>query len=198
MKDLEGIKIGFAVTGSYCTFDAAFEQARLLCEAGAELIPVMSENAHNTDTRFGKAAERTLELSGICGREIIKSITEAEPLGPAKMTDVMLVCPCTGNTLAKLANSITDGPVTMAVKSHLRNNLPVVLCIATNDALAGSAKNIGALLNMRNYYFVPFKQDDFKQKPTSLVADFTLVPETLKAALEGRQTEPILIYTNHR
>ena len=191
--NFSGVKIGFAVTGSFCTFEQAFSRAKLLRDAGAELIPIMSENAYNTDTRFGAASENAEKLGRICGREIIKSITEAEPIGPTKATDIMLVCPCTGNTLAKLANSITDTPVTMAVKSHLRNNLPVVLCIATNDALAGSAKNIGALLNYRNYYFVPFRQDDFGEKPTSLVSDFGLVPETLKAALEGRQTEPVLI-----
>lgn len=193
MLDLTGKKIGFAVTGSFCTFDAAFEQAKILRQAGAELIPVMSDNAYKISTRFGAAEQRVQELALICGREVISSIEGAEPLGPSKALDIMLVCPCTGNTLAKLANSITDGAVTMAVKSHLRNNLPVVLCIATNDALAGSAKNIGALFNYRNYYFVPLGQDDCNQKPTSSVADFKRVPETIKAALEGRQIEPILI-----
>ncbi|MCL2107841.1 MAG: dipicolinate synthase subunit B [Oscillospiraceae bacterium] len=190
--DFSGVKIGFAVTASFCTFGTAFNQARLLREAGAELFPIMSENSFTIDTRFGKAAERAAEFAEICGREIIKSIIEAEPIGPENMVDIMLVCPCTGNTLAKLANSITDNAVTMAVKSHLRNNLPVVLCIATNDALSGSAKNIGGLLNYRNYYFVPFGQDDYLKKPTSLVADFNLVCDTLKAALGGRQVEPVV------
>ncbi|MCL2077025.1 MAG: dipicolinate synthase subunit B [Oscillospiraceae bacterium] len=193
--DFLGITIGFAVTGSFCTFDAAFEQAKILRELGAKLVPIMSETAHNTDTRFGGAKKRAEELSQICGvesTEVIKTMVGAEPVGPSKLFDVMLVCPCTGNTMAKLANSITDTPVTMAVKSHLRNLRPAVLCVATNDALAGSAKNIGALMNTRNYYFVPLRQDDYKEKPTSLVSDFRLVPETVKAALEGRQIEPLV------
>jgi dipicolinate synthase subunit B len=152
----------------------------------------MSENAFGTDTRFGGAKARAAELSEICGTEIIKTIAEAEPVGPKKMLDVILVCPCTGNTMAKLANSITDTSVTMAVKSHIRNNRPAVLAIATNDALAGSAKNIGALLNLRNYYFVPLKQDDFTEKPTSLVADFAKVPEAVHSALKGKQLQPVI------
>jgi dipicolinate synthase subunit B len=187
----KGITIAFAVTGSFCTFDEAFRQARILKNHGAELIPVMSLNAFDTDTRFGKAEARAQELREICGREIIRTIADAEPLGPQKLADVLLVCPCTGNTMAKLANSITDTPVTMAVKSHIRNNRPAVLCVATNDALAGSAKNIGTLMNLRNYYFVPLRQDDPEGKPTSLVADFTRVPETIKAALKGKQVQPV-------
>ena len=193
MLDLSGINIGFAVTGSFCTFDAAFEQAELLVKLGAKLTPIMSANAYNTDTRFGEAGKRARELSEICGVDIIKTIAEAEPVGPSKMIDVMLVCPCTGNTAAKLANSITDTPVTMAVKSHIRNSRPAVLCIATNDALAGSAKNIGSLMNLKAYYFVPMRQDDFKEKPTSLISDFKLVPEAIEAALNGKQLQPFLL-----
>jgi len=192
MLDFKGITIGFAVTGSFCTFDAAFEQARFLVQSGARLIPVMSENAYNTTTRFGEAEKRVAELEEICGAEIIRTIADAEPLGPGKMLDLLLVCPCTGNTMAKLANSITDGAVTMAVKSHIRNNRPAVLCVATNDALAGSAKNIGALMNLRNYYFVPLQQDDAENKPTSVISDFTKIPEAVESALKRKQLQPLI------
>jgi len=192
-NNLSGVKIVFALTGSFCTFDTTLAQMRRLVSAGAELIPVMSENAYLTDTRFGKAEDFRAQIVEICGREIIHTIKAAEPIGPTKMADVLVVAPCTGNTLAKLALSITDSPVTMAVKSHIRNARPAVLCIATNDALAGSAKNIGALLNNRNYYFVPFGQDDYKVKPTSLVADFERIPETIVEALKGKQVEPLFM-----
>jgi len=189
--DFENVKIALAMTGSFCTFDTTIVQLKRLIELKAQIIPVMSENAYSTDTRFGIAADFREQITELCGREIIHSIKGAEPIGPQRMADVMLVAPCTGNTLAKLALSVTDGPVTMAVKSHIRNSRPVVLCIATNDALAGSAKNIGALLNNRNYYFVPFRQDDYKEKPTSLVADFDKIPETIAKALQGKQIEPL-------
>ncbi|MDR2532318.1 MAG: dipicolinate synthase subunit B [Oscillospiraceae bacterium] len=192
MLDFTNITIGFAVTGSFCTFDDAFRQARSLVQLGAKLIPVMSETAYYTDTRFGGAKERADELSEICGAEIIRTIADAEPLGPGKVLDVLLVCPCTGNTMAKLANSITDTPVTMAVKSHIRNNRPAVLSIATNDALAGSAKNMGALMNLRNYFFVPLRQDDSANKPASLVSDFMRIPETVEHALRGTQLQPVI------
>ncbi|MCL2698101.1 MAG: dipicolinate synthase subunit B [Oscillospiraceae bacterium] len=192
MLDFNGITIGFAVTGSFCTFDDAFEQARLLKKLGAKLIPIMSENAYSTSTRFGEAEKNAARLSEICGADIIKTIAGAEPLGPGKMLDVLLVCPCTGNTMAKLANSITDTPVTMAVKSHIRNNRPAVLCIATNDALAGSAKNMGTLMNLRNYFFVPLRQDDAQAKPTSVISDFAKVPEAVESALKGVQMQPLL------
>jgi dipicolinate synthase subunit B len=190
---LDGVKIAFAMTGSFCTFDTAVSVMKKLADCGAQIIPVMSDNAYTTDTRFGAAQKWRDEITEIAGREIIHTIKGAEPIGPGKMADVMLVAPCTGNTLAKLAMSITDGAVTMAVKSHIRNARPVVLCIATNDALAGSAKNIGALMNIRNYYFVPLKQDDYKEKPTSLVADFDKIPQTIEAALAGKQIEPLLL-----
>jgi dipicolinate synthase subunit B len=192
MPDLTGITIGFAMTGSFCTFDDAFKQANILKQSGADLIPIMSENAYNINTRFGEAKNHINKLSEICGKEIINSISGAEPLGPKKMADVLLVCPCTGNTMAKLANSITDTPVTMAVKAHIRNNRPAVLCIATNDALAGSAKNIGVLMNLRNYFFVPLKQDDPQDKPTSIISDFSKVPESIISALKGIQLQPLI------
>jgi len=192
-ETLKGKKIAFALTGSFCTFDRAITQMKKLADFGAEIIPIMSANAYSTDTRFGSAEEFRREIAGICGREIIHSITEAEPIGPHKMADVMLVAPCTGNTAAKLAGSITDTSVTMAVKSHIRGGRPVVLCVATNDALSGSAKNIGVLMNAKHYYFVPMKQDDPEVKPASLVAEFEKIPETIEAALEGKQIQPVFM-----
>lgn len=193
MTDLENIRIGFAVTGSFCTFEKAFEQAQILADCGAELVPIMSYNAAMTDTRFGKAAENIKRLEEICRKKVIATIEDAEPIGPKDMTDIMLVAPCTGNTCSKLALSITDTPVTMAVKAHLRNNKPVVLAIATNDALGASAQNIGRLLNTKNIYFVPFRQDDPISKEKSLVADYTKVYDTISLALEGKQISPVCI-----
>jgi len=190
--NLENLKIGYAVTGSFCTFEKAFEQAEILRKSGAELIPIMSYNASSIDTRFGKAADNLKKLENICCRKVITTIDDAEPIGPKKMTDIMVVAPCTGNTCAKLALSITDTPVTMAVKSHLRNKKPVVLAIASNDSLAGSMKNIGKLANMKNYYFVPFYQDDCKTKPTSAICDFREIPEAIANAIEGMQMQPII------
>ena len=152
----------------------------------------MSYNAYDTDTRFGSAAGNRRRLEDMCGREIIHTIPDAEPIGPKNMTDIMLVANCTGNTLAKLAASITDTPVTMAVKSHLRGSRPVVLNIATNDALAGAAKNIFSLINYKNYYFVPITQDDHINKPFSLTGDFEKIPESLVRALSGSQIQPVL------
>lgn len=192
MNNFDGLKIGFAVTGSFCTFSRAFEQMKILREMNAEIIPVLSFSGSSTDTRFGTAADNIEKITEICGRRPVMTIEDAEPIGPKKMTDVMLVAPCTGNTLAKLAGSITDSPVTMAVKSHLRNSKPVILNISTNDALAGSLKNIGMLMNMKNYYFVPFSQDDSRKKPSSLVADFTLIPDTISSAINGVQIQPVV------
>lgn len=186
------LKLGFAMTGSFCTFEANLALMESL-SATYEILPILSFNAASLDTRFGRAADFTARISEICGREPIRTIPEAEPIGPKHMTDVMLVSPCTGNTLAKLANSITDTPVTMAVKSHLRNGNPVVIAVSTNDALSGSAKNIGALLNLRNYYFVPMAQDHPSGKPASLVADFHRAPDAIVAALGHRQLEPLLL-----
>ena len=192
ITSLEGIKIGMAMCGSFCTFSKAFEQMIKLKAAGAELTPIMSYHAATLDTRFGTAEENIMTAENICGRGVINTIPLAEPVGPKKMFDLLIVCPCTGNTMAKLANGITDTPVTMAVKSHLRNGRPVLIAAATNDALSASAKNIGTLLNIKNIYFVPFRQDDFVKKPRSAVADFSMIPEAAKAALNGRQLQPVL------
>ncbi len=192
MTDLEGVRIGFAMTGSFCTFQKAFRQAEYLVSCGAQLIPIMSFHAAQISTRFGKADSQRKRLEEIAGRKAICTIEDAEPIGPRKMTDIMAVVPCTSNTAAKLALSITDTPVTMAVKSHLRSGRPVVLAIATNDALAGSAKQLGMLANMRHYYFVPLQQDAPGEKPTSLVADFDRTAETIAGALKGSQIQPSL------
>lgn len=191
--NLSGKRIGFAVTGSFCTFTQAFSQAEYLASLGAQLIPIVSEHAAGISTRFGKASENLRLLEEICGRRAILTIEDAEPIGPKDMTDVMAVVPCTSNTAAKLALSITDAVVPMAVKSHLRGGKPVVLAVASNDSLAGSLKHLGALANMRHYYFVPLRQDDAERKPTSLVADFSRTADTIEAALDGRQIQPSVL-----
>ena len=190
---MEGVKIGYALTGSFCTFEKTLFQMKKLIENGFEIIPIMSFNAYNLDTRFGKAKYFRDEIEKICGREIISTITAAEPIGPKRLTDVMLVLPCTGNTLAKLAGGIYDTPVTLAVKSHLRNQRPVVIGVSSNDSLSCTAKSIGMLLNNKHYYFVPMKQDDPEKKPFSVVCDFTLAEASIEAALYGKQLQPILI-----
>ena len=191
---LKGLRIGYALTGSFCTFEKTFEQAKLLVDSGAYLIPVMSENAAGMSTRFGTAQENLKQLADICGRDVITDISSAEPIGPKDMTDIMVVAPCTSNTAAKLANSVTDTAVTMAVKSHLRQGKPVLLAIASNDSLLGSAKNIGELFNRRNYYFVPMLQDDTEKKPASLVAEFSMIPQAIEAAMRGIQLRPIIYH----
>lgn len=191
--DFSGVTIAYAVTGSFCTHASALEQMRILRESGALIIPILSENTQNINTRFGTAREFAEKVTEIAGAEPLRTIDGAEPLGPRKMCDIIVVAPCTGNTIAKLANSITDGVVTMAVKSVLRAQKPVLLAPATNDALAGSAKNIGALLNTRHYFFVPLSQDDIHNKPASTVADFTKIPQSVSDALEGKQTQPLYI-----
>lgn len=188
---MEKKTFGFAMCGSFCTFAKAIEQMREIAEAGYRILPVMSYNAYTTDTRFGKAGDFIWEVEDICGRKVLKSIVDTEPIGPKKLVDLMIVAPCTGNTLAKLAAGITDTPVTMAAKSCLRIGLPVILCAATNDALAASAQNIGRLMNTKNIFFVPFSQDDPEQKPTSAVADFSQLLPTVEAALKGRQLQPV-------
>ena len=169
--NLKGIKIGFCLTGSFCTFKKTIEQMKVLAKEEAEIIPIMSYSAYDLDTKFGKAEDFRNEIEHITGNKIIHTIQEAEPIGPKKLTDIMLIAPCSGNTIAKLSNGITDGPHLMAAKSHLRNNNPIVIAISTNDALSGSAENIGRLLNRKNYYFVPFRQDNPITKPNSLVFD---------------------------
>jgi dipicolinate synthase subunit B len=190
---MEKPTIGYAMCGSYCTFRPAIEAMRRIAEKGYSLLPLMSQNAFSTDTRFGRAEDFVREVENICGRKVIATISEAEPIGPKRMVDVMIVAPCTGNTLGKLANGITDTPVTMAVKSCLRIGLPVLLAPATNDALAASASNLGRLLNTKNIYFVPMRQDDPEKKPFSLVTDFSLVYPALLAALEGKQLRPVFL-----
>ncbi|MFT3952014.1 MAG: dipicolinate synthase subunit B [Oscillospiraceae bacterium] len=199
MSSLEKIRVGFVMCGSFCTFEKSFAAAQKLVELGCELVPVMSENAYRISSRFGTAQENHLRLESISGRDIIHTIEAAEPIGPKRMLDVLVVAPCTSNTLAKLAYGITDTPATMAVKSHIRNSLPVVLAIATNDALANSAKNIGMVQNYKHYFFVPYSQDDYQSKPNSIVSHFDLIPEAISAALEGKQLQPIMkIYTRDR
>ncbi len=191
--DFTGKRIGFAMTASFCSFERCFKQAENLLSAGAELVPIMSENAAGISSRFGTAEENKKRLADLCGREVITDIAGAEPIGPKNMTDIMLVAPCTSNTAAKLNSGITDTAVTMAVKSHLRSGKPVVLAIASNDSLLASAKNIGELFNRKNYYFVPMLQDDIIKKPASLVAQFELIPEAVLAAFNGIQLRPIIV-----
>ncbi len=188
---MEKITVGYAMTGSFCTFDKSLKEMSRLCADGYELLPIMSENAYMTSTRFGKAREIVTKVEDICKKSVIHTISGAEPIGPKELCDVLVVAPCTGNTLSKLALGITDTPVAMAVKSQLRIGAPVVLCIASNDALGASAENIGKLLNRKNVYLVPVSQDDPENKPNSLVADFTMIPACVQLALEGKQAQPI-------
>ncbi len=189
---MDKLKIGYALTGSFCTFKDSFETARRLVETGHILTPIMSFNAFNISSRFGTAEENRRIIEEICKNGIISDIEAAEPIGPKKMFDVIIVAPCTSNTLAKLALGVNDTPVTMAVKSHLRNGGPVLIAVSTNDALSASAKNIGALENTKNYYFIPYRQDDPKKKPMSMVADFSLTEAALEAAMEHRQLTPVV------
>ena len=184
-------RIGIAMCGSYCCYEKVFPELERLA-ARYELIPIMSEAAASTDTRFGEAAEHRERLFGITGRVPIETVPEAEPLGPASPLDALLIAPCTGNTLSKLAHGITDGPVTMAAKAHLRNGRPLVIAFSTNDGLSGSFENIARLMNRKNVYFVPFGQDDFIRKPSSLASDFSLLGAAIEEALCGRQLQPVL------
>lgn len=193
MAELKGMRIGCAMTGSFCTFSKAFDAWRELADAGAELIPIMSENALSIDTRFYPAEQARNIFREICGRDIIHTIPQAEPIGPKKLLDLLVIAPCTGNTLAKLANGISDTAVTLAAKSHLRNGRPVLIAISSNDALERNAANIGTLFSMKNFFFVPFTQDDFSGKPASIVADFERIKAAAEWALEGRQIQPLLI-----
>ena len=189
-------RIGFVLTGSFCTFKHTIPQIKKIVEEGGIVIPIMSRNAYNMDTKFGTAQEFIKEIEEITNKEIIHTIQGAEPIGPKGLTDILIIAPATGNTIGKLANGITDDVGTMATKSHLRNNNPVVIAISTNDGLAGSAENIGKLLNRNNYFFVPFRQDNPITKPRSLVFDPKYIIPTLEKALEKEQVQPILIYTN--
>ena len=190
---MDKLKIGYALTGSFCTFEKSFETAKRLVKLGHELTPIASFNAFELSTRFGTAEENRRRLIDICGREIIHTIEAAEPVGPKKMFDILIVAPCTSNTLAKLSTGVNDTPVTMAVKSHLRNMRPVLIAISTNDALAAAAKNIGTLQNYRNYYFLPYRQDDITAKPMSMVADFDMMEDAVEAAMQGKQLQPVVL-----
>ena len=191
---LEGKNIGFAFTGSFCTFEKIIKELKKLSQIpNVNIIPIMSFNSYNLDTKFGLAKDYINKIKEITSNSIIHTIEAAEPIGPKKITDVLIVAPCTGNTISKLANDIIDTPVTMAVKSHLRNNNPVVIFISTNNALSGSAENIGKLLNRKNYYFVPFKQDNPITKPNSIVSDPIYIQRTIEEALEYKQIQPLLL-----
>ena len=192
-KNTKYKKIGFCICGSFCTIEKAIEQMKKLKEIGHEILPIMSFNAQSKDTRFGKAKEISEKIENICNKKIIKTIEDAEPIGPKGLTDILIIAPCTGNTLAKIEKSITDTPVTMAVKSHLRVQKNVVIALATNDALAGTAKNLGTMLNKKHFYFVPMLQDDVKNKPYSLVSEFKLIPKTLEKASAYIQIRPIFL-----
>lgn len=186
------MNIGFALCGSFCTYSKIFPIMEALAKEHT-LIPIFSENSYCTDSRFGSAEDHIRKAESICGRPVLHTISEVEPIGPKKLLDILLIAPCTGNTLAKLAHSIADTPVTMAAKSHLRNGGPVLVGISTNDGLAGAAENIGKLLARKNYYFVPYRQDDPIGKPTSIVADYAQIPQAIDAAIKGQQIQPILL-----
>jgi len=186
------MEIGFAMCGSFCTYAGVFPVMEELSKEH-HITPIFSFVSAATDSRFGSADSHLQRVREICGRSPLRTIEGVEPIGPKKLLDALIIAPCTGNTLAKLAHSIADTPVTMAAKSHLRNGRPVIIAVSTNDALAGAAENIGKLLARKHYYFVPFRQDDPEKKPTSMVADFAKIPQTLTSALEGKQIQPILI-----
>ena len=186
------MNIGFALCGSFCTYQKVFNAMQTVASIHT-VIPIFSHSAYTMDSRFGTAEAHITRAAEICGAQPLHTIAQVEPIGPGKLLDALVIAPCTGNTLAKLAHSIADTPVTMAAKSHLRNSRPVLIAVSTNDALAGAAENIGKLMGRKNYYFVPFGQDDPEKKPTSMVADFSKLLPALEAALEGRQLQPMLI-----
>ena len=188
----EQLTLGFAMCGSFCTFDAVLTQLEAMRAEFPKITPIMSTISYETDTRFGTAEDFRARLERACGQPVIHTIAQAEPIGPKKLLDALVIAPCTGNTLAKLANGIADTPVTLAAKAHLRNERPIVIAVSTNDALAGNAENIGKLLARGHYFFVPMRQDNAIKKPRSVVADFTRLPDTIRAALDGRQLQPLL------
>ena len=188
----EGKKIGIAMTGSYCTYKKTFEAIRQLKDTGANLIPIFSFNAASTDSRFGTHDDFLQLARDLTGKEPILTIPDAEPIGPKSMLDILVIAPCTGNTLSKLANGISDTPVLMAAKSHLRNNKPLVISLPTNDALGMNLKNIGILLNTKNIYFVPFGQDNYRTKPNSMIAHVELLSDTIELAFEYKQLQPVI------
>lgn len=186
------IKLGYAICGSFCTIANSITEMERLSKIGYEIYPILSPIVCNTDTRFGKAKDIITKIEKITGKQIIQRIEDAEPVGPKRMFDVLAICPCTSNTLAKICYGITDTSVTMAVKSHIRNDKPVVIALASNDSLSASAKNIGYLLNRKNYYFVPFSQDDPEAKPRSMIADFSMLEKTITKSLKCEQINPII------
>ncbi|OLS03264.1 dipicolinate synthase subunit B [Tissierella creatinophila] len=190
---LEGIKIGIAITGSFCSFEKAYKGMESLVKEGADIYPMMSAIAYKTDTKFGLSKEWNEKFEKLTGKEILNTIEGVEPIGPTGYLDIIVVAPCTGNTIAKMANGITDTSVTMACKAHLRNEKPVVVAMSTNDGLGATAKNLATLLNKKNVYFVPFKQDDPAKKPNSLACDFELIKDTVIMALEGKQIQPVIL-----
>ena len=186
--------VGFALCGSFCTFKKVIPQMKKLVDEGYKVIPIMSPTAYSTDTRFGKAQDFNKEIEEICNEKIIYTISGAEPIGPKELLDILVIAPCTGNTLGKLANGISDTSVTLATKAHLRNQRPVIIAVSTNDALGTSARNIGTLMNSKNIYFVPMRQDDYINKPNSIVADFDYITDTVKEVLATNiQPQPILL-----
>ena len=191
--NLEGKRIGFVMTGSFCTFRKTIDELKKIVKLGAKVVPIMSENSYTMDTKFGRAEDFINEIEDITGAKILHTIQEVEPLGPKDMLDILVVAPATGNTMAKLANDIIDGPATMAVKSHLRRERPVVIAISTNNGLSGAGENIGKLLNRKHYYFVPFKQDNPITKPRSIVFDPSYLVKTIEYALDDEQIQPILL-----
>ena len=192
-KTMKELTVGLAITGSFCTFSKLLEEVRVLKALGANVIPIFSLQTQTMDSRFGKAEEFIKEIEGITEQKGIYTITEAEPIGPKAFLDILVIAPCTGNTLAKLAVGITDTPVLMAAKAHLRNEKPLVLSISTNDALGSNFKNIGTLMNKKHVFFVPFGQDDYQAKPNSMVAHMDLIPNTIYEALKGKQMQPVIV-----
>ncbi|MDD6563933.1 MAG: dipicolinate synthase subunit B [Clostridiales bacterium] len=190
--ELANKTIGFAMCGSFCTFKKSLEAAKELQKTGANIIPIMSETAYSTDTRFGTCIDFRNQLELICGNKILHTVYETEPIGPKKMLDALVILPCTGNTLAKLSHAVADSSVTLAAKAHLRNKRPLIIGVSTNDGLGNAAENIGRLLSRKHCFFIPFAQDDCIHKPNSLIADFSKLNATIEMALENKQLQPIL------
>lgn len=191
--DFSNCNIGYGITGSFCTFAKTRKEVVQLTEMGANVIPIFSYQAQSCDTRFGSAKEFVEGICDITGNEGIKTMQQAEPIGPNNFLDIMVIAPCTGNSAAKISNGITDTPVLMAAKAHMRNGKPLVIAISTNDALGVNFKTIGTLMNMKNIFFVPFGQDNCRSKPNSMIAKMELLPDTIEAAMKGKQIQPILV-----
>lgn len=193
MAEIGGKTVGFALTGSFCTYAKIFDEIKKLLDAGAKVVPIMSEASMSTDTRFGNSADITTRLESLTQTTVISTIENAEPIGPGGFLDILVIAPCTGNTIAKLSNAITDGCVTMAAKAHVRNGKPLLLGVSTNDGLSANAKNIGNLLARKNVFFIPFGQDDPIKKCNSLVFNSELLLPSIEKALDFEQIQPILV-----